>query len=160
MLGGAAQSIEDAIKQYRTDRDPRNVTLARRAVVHFAVDPDLVAMTTKLAGALTQFLPFNRGSEEGGAGNPFNPRGHKTAYLWDEVWQRDAWLLTKEVIPAWGTWKAQDIRRRDVIALLDHLVERGAPIQANRVLSLVRKLFNWAVSREILEAKLAEVGLV
>jgi type I restriction enzyme, R subunit len=86
------QNVEHAIVQYRRDRDPANVTLARRAVVHFAVDPDLVAMTTRLAGEATQFLPFNRGSEDGGAGNPLNPAGHRTAYLWEEVWQRDAWL--------------------------------------------------------------------
>ena len=64
------QDVENAITQYRRDRDPTNVTLARRAVVHFAVDPYLVKMTTKLAGKATQFLPFNRGSEDGGAGNP------------------------------------------------------------------------------------------
>jgi|RhiMetdeSRZDD1v2_1073273.scaffolds.fasta_scaffold23744_5 integrase len=66
-------------------------------------------------------------------------------------WGDDARLLTKEVLPQWGTRKAYDIRRRDVIALLDHLVERGAPIQANRVLALVRKMFNWAISRELVE---------
>ncbi|MCZ7590554.1 MAG: type I restriction endonuclease [Gaiella sp.] len=86
------QNVEDAIVQYRRDRDPKNLTLARRAVVHFAVDPELAAMTTKLAGAATQFLPFNRGSEDGGAGNRFNPDGHKTAYLWEQVWERDGWL--------------------------------------------------------------------
>ena len=86
------QTVEHAISQYRRDRDPANVTLARRAVVHFAVDPELVAMTTKLAGATTQFLPFNRGSEDGGRGNPPNPDGHRTAYLWEQVWQRDNWL--------------------------------------------------------------------
>src|SRR5439155_26378402 len=86
------QNVEHAIVQYRRDRDPANRTVARRAVVHFAVDPDLVAMTTRLAGEATQFLPFNRGSEEGGAGNPFNPDGHRTAYLWEQVWEREAWL--------------------------------------------------------------------
>jgi type I restriction enzyme R subunit len=86
------QTVEHAIAQYRHDRDPGNVTLARRAVVHFAVDPEAVAMTTKLAGPSTQFLPFNRGSEDGGAGNPLNPNGHRTAYLWEQVWQRDSWL--------------------------------------------------------------------
>jgi type I restriction enzyme R subunit len=86
------QNVEHAIAQYRRDRDARNGTLARRALVHFAVDPDLVAMTTRLAGPATQFLPFNRGSEEGGAGNPFNPDGHRTAYLWEQVWEREAWL--------------------------------------------------------------------
>ncbi len=85
------QDIEHAIKQYRTDRDPKNVTLARRALVHFAVDPERVAMTTKLAGHATRFLPFNLG-HEGGAGNPPNPDGHRTAYLWERVWARDAWM--------------------------------------------------------------------
>ena len=86
------QTVEHAKAQYRRDRDPANVTFARRAVVHFAVDPDEVAITTRLAGASTQFLPFNRGSEDGGAGNPPNPDGHRTAYLWEQVWHRDHWL--------------------------------------------------------------------
>ena len=85
------QDVEHAIRQYRSNRDPSNVTLARRALVHFAVDPDRVAMTTKLAGQATQFLPFNLG-HDGGAGNPPNPAGHRTAYLWERVWARDAWM--------------------------------------------------------------------
>jgi type I restriction enzyme R subunit len=85
------QSIEDAITQYRQDRDPRIVTLGRRAVVHFAVDPDRAAMTTKLAGQQTTFLPFNLGDAMG-AGNPPNPSGHRTSYLWERVWERDAWM--------------------------------------------------------------------
>jgi len=85
------QDVEHAIRQYRSDRDPTNVTLARRALVHFAVDADRVAMTTKLAGQATQFLPFNLG-HEGGAGNPPNPAGHRTSYLWERVWARDAWM--------------------------------------------------------------------
>jgi len=85
------QTVENAKAQYRKDRDPKNVTLARRAVVHFAVDPDLVFMTTRLAGARTEFLPFNRGDGLG-AGNPLNPNGHRTAYLWEQVWTRDAWM--------------------------------------------------------------------
>ena len=85
------QTIEDAIRQYREDRDAANLSLSRRAVVHFAVDPERVAMTTRLAGRSTQFLPFNLGCD-GGAGNPINPAGHRTAYLWERVWARDAWL--------------------------------------------------------------------
>ena len=85
------QTIEDAIKQYRSDRDPANVTLSRRALVHFAVDPDRVAMTTKLAGQQTRFLPFNLGHDLG-AGNPPNSNGHRSSYLWERVWQRDAWM--------------------------------------------------------------------
>jgi len=85
------QSIEDAIKQYRTDRDPKNVTLGRRALVHFAVDPDAVAMTTRLEGQSTRFLPFNLGHNLG-KGNPPNPEGHKASYLWERVWSKDSWL--------------------------------------------------------------------
>jgi type I restriction enzyme R subunit len=73
-------------KQYRQDRDPREPLLQfGRCLVHFAVDTDEVYMTTKLAGEGTFFLPFNRGSEQNGAGNPVNPDGHRTAYLWQEV---------------------------------------------------------------------------
>jgi type I restriction enzyme R subunit len=85
------QGVEDAIAQYRNDRDPANRLLSRRAVVHFAVDTELVAMSTRLSGKSTRFLPFNRGHDMG-AGNPANPNGHRTSYLWERVWQRDAWL--------------------------------------------------------------------
>jgi type I restriction enzyme R subunit len=85
------QTIEHAIAQYRKDRDPQNTTLGRRAIVHFAVDPEAVAMTTRLDGAQTRFLPFNLGAD-GGAGNPTNPEGHRTAYLWERVFERDAWM--------------------------------------------------------------------
>jgi len=85
------QGVEDAINQYRTDRDARNVTLGRRAVVHFAVDPLRVAMTTRLSGASTRFLPFNLG-HDGGAGNPPKSSGHRTSYLWERVWARDLWM--------------------------------------------------------------------
>src|SRR5262249_10680192 len=85
------QNIEHAIAQYRTDRDPANVTLARRALVHFAGAADRVARTTRLAGQAPRSLPFTLG-HGGGAGNPPNPVGHRTAYLWERVWARDAWL--------------------------------------------------------------------
>ena len=85
------QDVEFAKHQYRHDRDPGNTTLARRAIVHFAVDTQSVAMTTRLEGAATRFLPFNKGNE-GEPGNPANPEGHRTSYLWEDVWQRDAWM--------------------------------------------------------------------
>jgi type I restriction enzyme R subunit len=84
------QTVEHAKHQYRTDRDPANPTL-RRALVHFAVDPNSVEMTTRLAGPATRFLPFNRGNA-GGRGNAPDPTGHATRYLWEEVWARYAWL--------------------------------------------------------------------
>jgi type I restriction enzyme R subunit len=90
------QSVGDAMDQYRADRAPSDLIFKHRAVVHFAVDPDQVYMTTKLAGQDTVFLPFNEGSggagQAGGAGNPVNPEGYRTAYLWERVWERAAWL--------------------------------------------------------------------
>jgi integrase len=63
----------------------------------------------------------------------------------------DERILRKDVLPAWGKRKARDIRRRDVILLLDTIMERGAPIAANRTLGVVRRMFNFAVSRDILD---------
>lgn len=86
------QGVNDAIEQYKTDRDPADVTLSKRAVVHFAVDPSLAYMTTKLDGNDTFFLPFNKGNDDG-AGNPSAPPGkYKTHYLWETVWAREPWL--------------------------------------------------------------------
>jgi type I restriction enzyme R subunit len=87
------QSAEHAKHQYKADRDPRErvFEFKRRTLVHFAVDPDVVWMTTRLEGNKTVFLPFNKGNGTG-AGNPDNPAGYKTAYLWEEVWQRDSLL--------------------------------------------------------------------
>ncbi|AYF99563.1 type I restriction endonuclease subunit R [Protaetiibacter intestinalis] len=88
------QALADAITQYRHDRDPKGEPLlgfGNRALVHFAVSDDRVAMTTKLAGAATHFLPFDRGAD-GRSGNPVNPNGAASDYLWTRVLQRDAWL--------------------------------------------------------------------
>ncbi len=77
-------------KQYREDRDTAQPLLQfGRCLVHMAVDTDEVYMTTKLAGKATFFLPFNKGHNHG-AGNPPNPQGHKTAYLWEEVFTRES----------------------------------------------------------------------
>ncbi|MET8280286.1 DEAD/DEAH box helicase family protein [Micromonospora sp. NPDC005174] len=91
------QDVEDAKRQYRTDRDAKELIFARRTLVHFAVDPHLVFLTTRLAGEQTRFLPFNVGSNgpgvSGGAGNPPAPGdGYQTSYLWRQVWQGDNFL--------------------------------------------------------------------
>lgn len=91
------QSVEHAKHQYRHDRDPREPLFAKRALAHFAVDPELVFLATRLEGTKTRFLPFNTGSEgpgeDGGAGNlPAAPGKYRTSYLWEQVWQPDAWL--------------------------------------------------------------------
>lgn len=92
------QSVQDAVDQYRFDREPKSkgraeplLSFPAGALVHFAVSNREVQMTTRLEGAATRFLPFNQGND-GGAGNPLNPDGHATAYLWQQVWQRDSWL--------------------------------------------------------------------
>jgi type I restriction enzyme R subunit len=79
------QTVEDAIEQYKRDRDPRERLFEfGRCVVHFAVDDSEVAMSTELKGKASWFLPFNKGSDDG-AGNPTNSLGLKTDYLWKEI---------------------------------------------------------------------------
>ena len=89
------QTLEEARQQYKQDRDPREpiFEFKRRTLVHFAVDTEAVLMTTRLAGAATHFLPFNKGCD-GGAGNPPDPAGrsYRTAYLWEEALGRDSFL--------------------------------------------------------------------
>ena len=90
------QGVQQAKTQYENDRNPADLLFRARSLVHFAVDQDAVSMTTRLARASTTWLPFNQGSggpgQQGGQGNPVNSGGYKTAYLWEQVWQRDAWL--------------------------------------------------------------------
>jgi len=82
------QTVEDAVQQYRRDRDPRELLFQfGRCVVHFAVDDQEVRMCTHLKGKDSWFLPFNKGYDDG-AGNPPNPDGIKTDYLWRETLTR------------------------------------------------------------------------
>ena len=86
------QNVQDAIRQYRDDRDPRDALfIFGRCLAHFAVDPDLVYMASQLEGPKTRFLPFNQG-RNGGAGNPPSWQSFATAYLWERVWARDSVL--------------------------------------------------------------------
>ena len=102
------QSVQDAVDQYRFDRNPKPkgqnaeplLSFPSGALVHFAVSNTEVFMATRLEGAATAFLPFNKG-DHGAAGNPPNPNGHPTSYLWEEVWARDSWLeiLGRYIVP-------------------------------------------------------------
>lgn len=90
------QNVTHAKRQYMKDRDPGELLFTfdprpARSMVHFAVDPDEVFMTTRLKGNDTHFLPFNKGNGNG-AGNPEVESNYKTHYLWEEVWRRDSWL--------------------------------------------------------------------
>jgi type I restriction enzyme R subunit len=128
------QTVEDAKVQYRTTRDHRELLFSRRTLVHFAVDPDLVFVTTRLAGEKTRFLPFNTGSAgpgaSGGAGNPA-AGGYRTAYLWEQIWRPETWLdlvrrflhTDKEsralIFPRYHQWHA-------VTRLAEHAAEHGS----------------------------------
>jgi type I restriction enzyme R subunit len=103
------QSVNDAVDQYRYDRLPKTpgrntpeplLSFPGGALVHFAVSNSEVRMCTRLEGAASFFLPFNRG-QDFGAGNPPNSHGAATAYLWEDVWRRDGWLeiLGRYIIP-------------------------------------------------------------
>ena len=144
------QDVEHAKRQYREDRSAKELLFARRALVHFAVDPDLVFLTTRLAGKATRFLPFNLGTggpgTEGGAGNPASSSGYRTAYLWEQVWAPDAWLdllrrflhVEDPVTPGKGKpapkkpWHQRSLifprlhQWHAVLALSDHAAEHGA----------------------------------
>ena len=104
------QSIDDAIKQYKTDRLPKDqktraeeplLAFKRRAVVHFAVSTDEVYMATRLAGADTYFLPFNLGHNQG-AGNPPNPDGYRTSYLWERILSARRGLISSVALRTWN----------------------------------------------------------
>jgi len=79
------QNVEDAVYQYKTDRDPKELLFSfKRCMVHFAADDERVKFCTKLAGKTSWFLPFDKGNEDN-AGNPENPEGIMTDYLWKEI---------------------------------------------------------------------------
>ncbi len=89
------QNVQDAIWQYKKNRIPKNEPLLefkKRCLVHFAVSCDEVYMTTKLEGSKTFFLPFNKGNIDGSSGNPPNPNGYATSYLWEEIFDKDRLL--------------------------------------------------------------------
>lgn len=92
------QNVDDGKRQWMYDRDPRELCFKfnRRILGYFAVDHTEVWMTTKLDGKNTWFLPFNQGSNgagnDGGKGNPANPDGYPTSYLWENVLQKDSMM--------------------------------------------------------------------
>lgn len=122
------QSLDEAIQQYRKDRNPLTngrpeplLSFGHRALVHFAVSNDLAAMTTKLEGMKTHFLPFDTGYDAG-AGNPPGADGRSaTAYLWERVWEKDAWLtiigrlMIVETKEEWDVTTGTSVRRTNML---------------------------------------------
>ncbi|MER7547965.1 DEAD/DEAH box helicase family protein [Spirillospora sp. NPDC127506] len=122
------QSLNEAIQQYRKDRNPLTngrreplLSFGHRALVHFAVSNDLAAMTSRLEGEKTQFLPFNTGFDDG-AGNPPGADGRSaTAYLWERVWEKHAWLniigrlMIVETKEEWDVATGTSVRRTSLL---------------------------------------------
>jgi type I restriction enzyme R subunit len=92
----SGQYVQNGIRQYQNDRDPKEKMFSfARCMVHFAADTEQVFMCSELKGKASSFIPFNKGLNDGkatppfGAGNPVNPNGLKTHYLWEEVLSKD-----------------------------------------------------------------------
>ena len=134
------QAVEDAVLQYRKDRPPRVagsnaveplLAFPQGALVHFALSNSAVRMTTKLDGFDTVFLPFDMG-DAGAAGNPPNPAGYATDYLWKAVWARDSWLeiLHRYIVP----------RKNDARQLVNTIFPRYHQLDATRaIVAAVRR---------------------
>ncbi|MDU2598238.1 MULTISPECIES: type I restriction endonuclease subunit R [Anaerococcus] len=107
------QTFEDAIKQYKNDRNPREKIFAfkQRALVHFAVDTDEIYMATELKKQDTFFLPFNRGYENG-AGNPPILGDYKTSYLWNQILQKESIL---DIIQRFIQIKKSDNSKKEML---------------------------------------------
>ncbi|WP_426505404.1 type I restriction endonuclease subunit R [Dactylosporangium sp. McL0621] len=137
------QSLDEAINQYRKHRHPLTngrpeplLSFGHRALVHFAVSNDLAAMTTKLEGEKTHFLPFNMGHERG-AGNPPGEGGRSaTAYLWERVWEKDAWLniigrlMIVETKEEWDVATGTPVRRTSMLFPRFHQWEAVTNVEA------------------------------
>jgi type I restriction enzyme R subunit len=130
------QQVGDAIDQYRFNRLPKPkgqaaeplLSFPQGALVHFAVSNREVHMTTRLDGPATRFLPFNQGDNES-AGNPLNPAGgHRTAYLWEQVWERESWL---EILGRYLVAKRDDKKQlQSVIFPRYHQLDATRKLQA------------------------------
>ena len=103
------QAVENAVKQYK-DRDPHEPLLApKRCAVHFAVDDDDIMMCTWLSGKPSWFLPFNKG-RNGGAGNPINPNGVRTSYLWEDILKKES---LSDILENYAQVVVKKVREKD-----------------------------------------------
>ncbi|MFF0820593.1 type I restriction endonuclease subunit R [Micromonospora haikouensis] len=122
------QSLDEAINQYRQNRRPLTngrpeplLSFGHRALVHFAVSNDRAAMSTKLEGEKTQFLPFDMGYESGSGNPPAEGGRSATAYLWERVWEKNAWLniigrlMIVETKEEWDVATGTSVRRTSML---------------------------------------------
>ena len=83
-------TYKDAEEQYKNDRDSKEALFNfKRCIAHFAVDENFITFTTKIDGKNTRFMPFNKGTDQGGSGNPINNSGTMTDYLWKDFLQKE-----------------------------------------------------------------------
>jgi type I restriction enzyme R subunit len=137
------QSLDEAINQYKKARNPITngrpeplLSFGHRALVHFAISNDLAAMTTRLEGEKTHFLPFNAGFD-GGAGNPPGADAmSSTSYLWERVWEKHAWLniigrlMIVETKEEWDVATGASVRRTSMLFPRFHQWEAVTAISA------------------------------
>ncbi len=143
------QNYKDAIRQYQEDRDPKEPLFHfARCLVHFAVDTDLVYMTTELKGKNTFFLPFNKGYKSG-AGNPPNEHGLKTDYLWKEIFTKEKLSTIIE--------KYAQITEEDVLAENSDTVLNRATVKKRKLIFPRYHQFD-VVSKILLHAKTNGTG--
>ncbi|MEK8172411.1 DEAD/DEAH box helicase family protein [Streptomyces sp. M19] len=122
------ESLDEAINQYKQRRKPLTngrpeplLSFGHRALVHFAVSNNLAAMTTKLEGDKTHFLPFNIGFDSGAGNPPGANGGSATAYLWERVWEKHAWLhiigrlMIVQTKEEWDVTTGTSVRRTSML---------------------------------------------
>ncbi|MBV7251581.1 type I restriction endonuclease subunit R [Streptomyces sp. S-2] len=122
------QSLDEAVNQYKRDRNPLTngrreplLSFGHRALVHFAVSNDLAAMTTKLEGEKTHFLPFNIGFDSGAGNPPGADDRSATAYLWERLWEKHAWLniigrlMIVQTKEEWDVTTGTSVRRTSML---------------------------------------------
>lgn len=114
---------------------------AARTLLNNGVDPGAVKREAKFERERTPFVA-----------DFVKEYINRYAKAHNRSWREIQRALEASIIPAWGNRKITDIRRRDLVVILDRIVDRGAPIMANRVLAYTRKLFSYAVKRDVLEA--------
>lgn len=132
------QDVDNAKKQYKFDRESTNILFQpkKRSLTHFVVDADQVYLTTQLNGSKTKFLPFNKGLNQG-AGNPNNPNGYRTSYLWEEILPKKSFM---DIVGRFLFYKVEEVKIGDTKKNKETLIfPRYHQLDAVRTLSLDTK---------------------